>query len=415
MSGRAMRIALMAQDEDRGYAVLVAGNAGLIETAPFWAKPVWENERLLWPNGAQAWIYSPERPEAIFGPEHHLGWASELHMWSRKNMVEAFTNFKFGLRLGEGKLVWDSNPRRKHPIIRQLLDRAEKYPDKHVVFRGASVENAENLTIGAVDEWLAEYGTTNRGAELLLGIQIDDDTSGTIKQPWIDDNRRHMPTAWRRRIISVDPAISTREGTDDTGIVELGISQDGQACVLSDHSGKLAWEQWGALVVDLYMAGRCDCVVIERNRGGDACVANVRSVCQQRGLVVQTVDLTARTHGHVPSVVVVKEVISRQAKEVRLEAVAPMYQSGKVSHVGVGLDNLEDQLTTYEPGPGVESPNALDACVHGLWELAGLWDGVKPAARHTASDAGALASKVRASKPSLGFRHLLGGGARARI
>ena len=31
---------------------------------------------------------------------------------------------------------------------------------------------------------------------------------------------------------------------------------------------------WGELVVKRYLAHRCDCIVVERNRGGDACAAN---------------------------------------------------------------------------------------------------------------------------------------------
>ena len=73
-------------------------------------------------------------------------------------------------------------------------------------------------------------------------------------------------------------------------------------------------------------------------------------------------------------VLYVKEVNSQQSKGARAAPVATLYESGRVSHVkgGEGLDDLEDTLTTWVPEARGESPNALDAMVHGVWELAKL-------------------------------------------
>jgi hypothetical protein len=50
-----------------------------------------------------------------------------------------------------------------------------------------------------------------------------------------------------------------------------------------------------------------------------------------------------------------------------------------VSHViGANLQALEDLLTTWVPDSGGESPNALDALVYGVIELAGLSRETKP-------------------------------------
>jgi hypothetical protein len=67
------------------------------------------------------------------------------------------------------------------------------------------------------------------------------------------------------------------------------------------------------------------------------------------------------------------EITARGSKAARAEPVASLYERGRVSHVtGAPLDDLEEQLTTWEDAPGQESPNALDALVHGVWVLAGL-------------------------------------------
>lgn len=372
-SGRAMRIALMAQTETKAWEVLIEGESGLLATSAPWFKARAFNGRVMWPNGAQAFVYTPESPGGVFGPEHHLGWASEIHYWPKATREDAFRNLRLGLRLGYGRLVWDSNPRRGHPIIRFLLERGERDPVRHVVVRGATYENAANLTAGAIEEWEQEFGRdTAFGRQMLLGEQIDDEEGALVKAKWITDNRRSLPDRLVRRALAIDPAISTRRGTDPTGIMDVGLGEDGQLYVIEDLSGRHAWEAWGTLVVTEYMRRKCDCVIVERNRGGDACVANLRAAAKDAGVSVVELDGNAMTRND-PRVIYVKQVISRSGKVERAEPVAGLYERGRVSHVkGADLETLEEQWTSYEPAPNVESPNALDACVFAVWELADL-------------------------------------------
>lgn len=370
--GRAHRIALIAQNEEACLDVLVHGESGLISTSPPWFKARYELGRVIWPNGAQAFIYSPEAPDAIFGPEHDMAWLSEIHGWPRATMLKAFSNLRMGLRLGLARMIWDSNPRRKHPIIKLLLERAAANPIKHVVIRGTTFENLLNLNPDAVQEWIDEYGGTQTGREMLNGEQLDEEDGALFKQAWIDRTRREMPAKFKRRILVIDPAISTRKGTDKTGIVEMGLGVDDQIYVILDHTGKHAWEAWGDLAITRYEAGRCDCIIVERNRGGDACLANLRARAEHRGIDVVKVADDAPTH-YVPGVIYVKEVIGRVSKESRAEPVASLTERGRVSFViGSDFTDLEEQLTTYEDAPGAVSPNNYDAFVWGVWELAGL-------------------------------------------
>jgi phage terminase large subunit-like protein len=181
-----------------------------------------------------------------------------------------------------------------------------------------------------------------------------------------------MPARLARRVLSVDPAISTRKGTDQTGIVELGRDDAGQVFALGDMSGAHPWEAWGALVVERYRDAHCDCVIVERNRGGDAVAANLRVYAERHGMRVVSVPPEGRTYWD-PAVLFVVEITARGSKSSRAEPVASLYERGRVSHVdGADLAALEEELTTWEPGPGAESPNRLDALVHGVWLLAGL-------------------------------------------
>jgi phage terminase large subunit-like protein len=392
-AGRAMRIALMAQNEDKTYEVMVEGESGLIATSPPWFKATLYKGRVVWPNGAQAFVYTPEVPDGPRGPEHHLAWVSELVAWPQATRDEAFKVLRFGLRLGYARMVWDTTPKRRHPLIRYMLSRAERNPETHVIVRGTMMENIANLSKEEVDAMLAEYGGTRAGREELYGEFFDEAEGALWQQAWIDRARRSMPTRLKRRIISIDPAISDKKGTDNTGIADLGLGLDDQVLVIGDFSGRHSWEDWGAWTVDHYMRQRCDCVVVETDRGGDGIAANIRACARARGFEVQVVKLEAPTR-HNQQTIYIKEVRSRQrSKEGRARPVATLAEGGRISHVRGGelewgtilatpaersspsdLSSLEDTLTTWEPDGVSRSPDDLDAMVHGVWELTNLWN-----------------------------------------
>lgn len=375
MSGRAMRIGFAAQNEDKALEVQVFGDSGLIACALPGERPEWVRGRLLWPNGAQAFRFTPEAPENIRGPGVHLFWATELQSWPIAHREAAWRNAQIMTSLGYAKTVWDCTPKRRHPILRKLLERAEREPENHHVVRGTIWENEENLGEGVVTDLAKEIAGTQAGREELGGEFLDEAEGASWKQDWIDDHRRDAPTALKRRILVVDAGISTRAGTDPTGIVDLGQGIDDQIYVFEDLTSDppAPPEVWGVQAVDHYLDKKCDCIVVERNRGGDLIVANLRACAKDRGIRVEVVKLEAKTR-HNPSVIYVKEIIGRGSKTSRAEPAATVYEKGRGSHVnGANLQALEDEMTTFVPGPGIESPNRLDALVHGVWELDGLF------------------------------------------
>jgi phage terminase large subunit-like protein len=329
-------------------------------------------------------------------------------------MDEAWSNLRRTTRLGYARTIWDTTPRRRHPIIRELIARSEMAPDRHIVIRGETRANVANLNADAVSEWYDELGGTVRGREELLGEYVGDDEGALVRIEWIDSQRMDAPAKLERRVIAVDPAISMRRSTDATGIVIAGIDDEEQLYVLADLSGRHPWEHWGELVVDRYMAECCDCVVLERNRGGDAVAANIRAIAGMRGIAVAIAAPRQRTR-HDPRRIYVREVIARQGKESRADPVATLYQRGRVHHIfGANLSELEDQWTSWNPASSMRSPNALDACVWALWELAGIGDssarihrtqtadGLSQLERSLGTSAGAGRAKAAAGSLRLG-------------
>lgn len=409
-AGRSMRIGFAAQNLDKTLEVMVHGDCGLLAMSPPWFKARWENGRVVWPNGAQAFPFTPEVPGSFRGPGLHLFWASEIQSWPTAGMDEAFSNALLMTSLGYARMIWDATPKRRHPILRMLLARAAEDPARHRVVRGRIEENRDNLGKGAPEEMRARL-TGQRAKEELDGEYLDDDEGALWKQAWIDAHRRALPSALARQIISIDPALSALAGTDETGIMRLGLGADGQGYVVDDKTKHYAWEAWGEIAVADYLEHECDCIVVERNAGFDALAANIRSAAREWGakrgvtISVQVVEKDARTR-HSATAIYIKEVFSRKSKDQRAEPCAVAYERGRVSHViGAELGALEDVLTTWTPGPGSKSPNALDALVQGLWELGvvsaedegvsakGLGERVRQMQRGAATESDAFAGK----------------------
>ena len=79
-AGRAKRLALVAETIDQARDVMVFGESGILACSPPDRRPEWQatRKRLVWPNGAEAQVYSAHEPEALRGPQFDGAW---MCMW----------------------------------------------------------------------------------------------------------------------------------------------------------------------------------------------------------------------------------------------------------------------------------------------------------------------------------------------
>lgn len=395
-AGRAPLICLLAQDEQSAIDIQIEGPSGLIATAPPWNRPRWEASdlQLVWPNGSRAYVRTPEVPGKIRGLEYYLSWISELQSWPQSTRQEAFDNVLLSTRLGYARILWDATSKRRHPLLKELLAMHSADPRAHHVVRGATYENAANLADGYVAALERKWAGTQRGREELFGEMLEDSELSLWKQDWIDALRAEMPAKLTRRVISIDPAVTDRKGSDTTGLVEVGLGADDRAYVLWDGSGKHSPAAWGEAVLDRYVSNGCDLVIAETNKGGQLVAQNLRALAQARGLEVIVIGKDEKPPIRVHGKVFVREVYARGAKEERAEPVATAYQRKRVSHVrGADLAGLETTLTTWEPAPGADSPGDLDALVHACAELLDLSSNV-PDPKQAFVGLGAVAKEV---------------------
>ena len=160
------------------------------------------------------------------------------------------------------------------------------------------------------------------------------------------------PESMSRIVVGVDPT-ATSTG-DEAGIITAGIKGD-DYYTLADDSLQGSPEAWAQAAITAFHRHKADCIVAEKNNGGEM----VESVIRQAVINARQKD---RTIGEVP----VKLVWASRGKATRAEPISAIAEKGRDHHVG-SFEKLEDELCLWIPGEA--SPNRLDAKVWAMTEL----------------------------------------------
>jgi predicted phage terminase large subunit-like protein len=293
--------------------------------------------QLMLANGTRYHCFSADEPDRLRGPQHHRAWCDELAAWSNP---DAWDQLMFGLRLGDDPRVIVTTTPRPSRLVRQLAEA----PTTHLT-RGATYDNLANLPPAFLDQIVARYEGTRLARQEILG-EIVLDVPGALWRYDAFEERRPAPADLVRVVVAVDPAATSGEDSDETGILVCGLGADGRGYVVADRSCRLSPDGWARRVVAAFDEYAADVVVAEVNNGGE---------------MVREVLRTVR-----PSLPY-KAVHASRGKAIRAQPVAALYEQGRVSHCEVFAE-LEEQLTTWTPESGT-SPDRLDALVWSLTEL----------------------------------------------
>ena len=343
------RVALVGRVPSDVRDVMIEGESGILACSPKDFMPEYKPtiRRLTWPNGAMATTYSSENPSELRGPQHDLAWCDELASWRdarRGDVVDTtWNNLMLGLRLGQDPRCGVSTTPKPVKLIHQLVASLGT-----ATTTASTYDNAENLAPAFRAKILSTYQGTRIGRQEVMGELLTDVDGALVTIGMIDDGRlNEVPVALVRTVVAVDPAITSGEDSDETGIVVCAKGEDLQGYVLADDSEKgLRPGQWARKAVDTYRRWNADCIVVEKNQGGEAWED-----------IIHSID---------PGVRVVP-VVAREGKRLRAEPCGALYEQNRVHHVGL-FPALEDQWTQWVPDSG-ESPDRMDAEVHGFKEL----------------------------------------------
>ena len=331
------RGALVAPTEADARDVLVEGASGILTIAPPDFMPMFEPSlhRLTFPNGSTARLFSADEPNRLRGPQHHWAISDEIAVW---NYDQAFDMLLLGLRLGDNPRLAVATTPRPVPLIKRLL----KDPTV-VVVHGSTYENRQNLAPAFFSEIISRYAGTRIGRQEIEGALLDDARGGLFRFGHIEAARVGFAPELRRNVVAVDPAVTSNEDSDETGIVVAGLGIDGHGYVLDDLSLKGTPDQWARTAVEAYHAWEADRIVAEVNNGGD---------------------LVAHTIRTVDPLVPYSAVRASRGKIARAEPVAALYEQGKIHHVDV-FRSLETQMIEGL----AKSPDRVDALVWAISEL----------------------------------------------
>jgi len=365
-AGAVKRLALVGATATDTRYVMAEGESGILAAAR--AAGVSVNYepgkgQITWPSGCIARMFSADVPDSIRGSEHDLAWADELAAWTKPE--EAWGNLMFTMRVGARPRVIATTTPRPLRLIRGLV--ASDGRDGVVVRRMTTYDNRANLAASFFNQLVKRYEGTRVGRQELLAELLEDVPGALWNRDLLEATRVERAPELQRIVIGIDPAGSSAEGADLTGIVACGRGVDGQWYVLADLSRRATPAEWASAAVAAYHTMKADRVVIEKNFGGEMAAATIASVDK-----------------NVP----IQEVTSSRGKVLRAEPIASVFEQ-KRGHIVGSMPELEDQMCSFTSDWSRArdgSPDRVDAMVFALTELVdvgGSWFDCDPGVMET--------------------------------
>lgn len=194
--------------------------------------------------------------------------------------------------------------------------------------------------------WLGE---PLRNAE---GVIFSDDTRKKLTR---QDTTFFQEGIYSKVIISIDPATTSKDFSNEYGIIVEGLDKHGNVCVIEDLSQVCTPEQFASIVEEAYFDYGCEYVVVETNQGGD---------------FIKSTLIVKNPH------IKVKEVRAVKDKVNRATPVANLASIGRVLLLNENRHHLLNQMKRLTNkgyvGKKGESPDRLDAMVWGVYDLLGI-------------------------------------------
>ncbi len=333
------RMALVGATFDHIREVMIEGPSGIRSLSPANFRPRFEKtrRRIVWKNGAEAYLFSAENPDSLRGPQFEVAWADEFCAWPWPG--DTLAMLRFGLRLGEDPRLLVSTTPRPIAALRTLL----KEPGL-AESRLPTLTNAHNLAPGFLGHLTTLYGGT-RLAEQELEGQVVEGEGALWRAEDLARCRGARPPRLDKVVVAVDPPATA--GGDACGIVVAG-RLDGRGFVLADRT--LRGRSPRGWAMEANKAARdfgADLIVAEGNQGGD----------MVRGVLAGADPPCA-----------IRMVHARYGKRARAEPVAALYEQGRVIHCGA-FPALEEELMALGCADVRDSPDRADALVWALTEL----------------------------------------------
>jgi phage terminase large subunit-like protein len=301
-------------------------------------------------------LFSAEEPDRLRGPQHDFAWADELAAWAQ--LGETWDMLQFGLRQGSRPQALITSTPRGLRFLRELEAEVTT-----VTTTGSTYENEANLAPSFLGRIRKKYEGTRLGLQEISAQILDDNPGALWKRSMIDAPHRltlaefvAMGIQLRRVVVALDPATTATKDSDEAGIVAVGAGMctckgkpEMHGFVLEDATDIYSPVETCQKVIEVYERRMANEVIGETNQGGD------------------WIEALFRTHEKAENLPY-RGVHAKDGKRLRAEPVSSLYEQGCVHHVGM-FAKLEDEMCTWNPKDSDESPDRIDALVHGLARL----------------------------------------------
>lgn len=353
----------------------IGGEGRLMEKGPHiysWSRSTCQlrlrNGSIVYGDGADDGAYR------IQGHNLRGVWCEELGLWQK--WKAAFDeSIRYAVRMPPAKVLITGTPKRTQGA-RVLVERLIN-DDSVLNVQLWTEENIHNLDPAAAAEFMASKGTSLERQEL-YGDLLTEVEGSLLTREKIEMtrvlyplNERGVPTSpleddpfmvkWvfeqihpTRIGLAIDPAVTFSEESDKHGMVVVAKGRDGDLYILEDATQRCPVTRWPHIAMDLYAKWQCDRIIGEVNNGGDYIKEQLHAAGYRGGIEV---------------------VRATRGKEVRAQPVATYWEREHVHVVGE-MPGLESDWVTWVPGEGMDSPDALDACVYACsWLVPSLQEG----------------------------------------
>jgi len=328
--------------------IMIEGESGILSCAPkdFYPEYIPSLKKLVWPNGVVSHIFYGTEPDKARGQNSDFIWMDEIAKYQYPE--ETCDNLLMGLRLGDNPLCMITSTPRPTRFLMDLEKRVDQQGRRScIVTCGKTEDNFSNLSPVFISTIISKYQGTRKGRQELEGQFLDDNPDALWKRSDIDNNRvTQIPDLLDYVVVGVDPAATSKDGSDDTGIIVAARGNDGHGYVLGDYTTHDTPNQWGKAVITAYNRHEANIVIGETNNGGE--------------MVENTIKMLDHS-------IPFKAVHASRGKAIRAEPISALYEQCKVHHFG-NFRDLEDQMVEWIPGEG-KSPDRVDALVWALTEL----------------------------------------------
>ena len=293
-SGRRARLAIVGPTSEAIRRTQIESDSGILRISSNACRPIYESSlnRLTWPNGAVAHLYSAEEPDRLRGPNLDGAAVDELCAFGDPDGRLATTvmdMLQLATRLpgptGIPARILISTTPKPMQVLKDIIANPTT-----IVTRSRTLDNSANLDSGSLRYLVTRYGGTALGRQELDAELLDQAEGALWTRALIEDARvQEAPEQHeiRRIVVAIDPSGGSTAANSETGLIVACRTTSGHGYVLADASGRYSPQGWAERAIALYHEFGADRIVAEQNFGGAMVESTLRTI--NRGIPLKMV------------------------------------------------------------------------------------------------------------------------------